>query len=481
MQKRFRLAAGLLVGILSVTPLRADRLPELGDSASSELSLSTEKRIGQQIMHEIRSRELSYLDDPEIESYLNQLGGRLAGFSSDPGIGFYFFAIDDPAINAFAMPGGFIGVHTGLILTAQGESELAGVLSHEISHVTQRHLARQIQREKQMTIPSMVLMALALVAARSNSQAASAAVAVGQGVPAQAQMAFSRDFEREADRAGFETLQKSGFDVRGMSIFFDRLQRASHSYENNALVYLRTHPLAGERMADMQNREQKQRYKQVADSIEFHLVRAKLRALKGAPDEAISDFRELVSDKKYASVGAAHYGLAVALARSRNWADAERELQAAKKLHVSSPMIERLLADCRIGQGDVDGGLLLFREAMARYPLNTALIYAYGDVLVAQKRFADSLAFAENQLRHFSQDVRLFRLQAQSFEALGRRAQQHRALAEAYAVQGLTGLAVEQIGLAQRAGDANFYELSAIDARQRELKQRQKEEDKEKR
>ena len=139
-----RFLAGVLACTFAVQPLRADDLPELGDVASEEFSLSLEKRIGQQIMHEIRTREPSYLDDPDIETYLNQLGGRLVAVSSDPGLGFYFFPIADPSINAFAMPGGFIGVHTGLIVAAQNESELAGVLGHEIAHVTQRHIARQI-------------------------------------------------------------------------------------------------------------------------------------------------------------------------------------------------------------------------------------------------------------------------------------------------------------------------------------------------
>ena len=145
-----RLATGLLACSILLQPLRANELPELGDVASEELSLATEKRIGRQIMNEIRWREPSYLDDSDIEVYLNQIGGRLAAVSSDPGMGFFFFPINDPSINAFAMPGGYIGVHTGLILSAQSESELAGVMSHEISHVTQRHIARQVFQSKKL-------------------------------------------------------------------------------------------------------------------------------------------------------------------------------------------------------------------------------------------------------------------------------------------------------------------------------------------
>ena len=222
-----RFLAGVLACALVAQPLRAADLPELGDAASNELSLALEKKIGQQIMNEIRWREPSYLDDPDIENYLNQLGGRLVAASDDPGMGFQFFAIDDPSINAFAMPGGFIGVHTGLILSAQTESELAGVLAHEISHVTQRHIARQVFQSKKLSMASMLAMGLALLAARSNPQAAGAAITATQAGAISAQLAFSRDFERESDRLGFDTLQKAGYDVRGMSGFFERLQQST--------------------------------------------------------------------------------------------------------------------------------------------------------------------------------------------------------------------------------------------------------------
>ena len=208
-----RLTAFSLACLLAMSPaIPADQLPELGDAASNDLSLATEKRIGQQIMNDIRWRDVSYLDDSEVEEYLNQIGSRLAAASNDPGIGFYFFPVNDTSINAFAMPGGFIGVNTGLLLAAQSESEVAGVIGHEISHVTQRHIARQISLEKQMSVASMVAMAVALLAARSNGQVASAAMVSAGGVATQAQLGYSRDFEREADRSGFDVLRKAGFD-----------------------------------------------------------------------------------------------------------------------------------------------------------------------------------------------------------------------------------------------------------------------------
>src|SRR5664279_5067831 len=320
----------LLMVLFAGAPLvLADDLPDLGESARAELSPQVERRIGENIMNEIRLREPSYVDDPEINDYLNNLGRRLAEASANPTGDFNFFAIRDNTVNAFAMFGGFIGVNTGTILTAQTESELAGVIGHEIAHVTQNHLARQLAKEKQNTIPSLIAMAVGILAARSNTDDAMATVASSQASVVQAQLAYSRDFEREADRAGYQTLLKAGFDVRGMGDFFERLQKAGRVYENNAPVYLRTHPLTVERISDMQNRAQESPYRQIVSSLEFYLVRAKLRAQMGAPREAVGEFESQLRDRKYVSQVATRYGLAFSLLRAKDMAAARREMDAS--------------------------------------------------------------------------------------------------------------------------------------------------------
>lgn len=472
MRFRHRLSFLILAATLACPPGVAADLPELGDVASGELSVQAEKKVGQQIMHEIRRQELSYLDDPDIESYLNQLGGRLSAYSADPGYGFYFFGINDLSINAFAMPGGYIGVHTGLILAAQGESELAGVLAHEISHVTQRHLARQLFQSKRIGMASMLAMGLALLAASSNPQAAGAAIATSQAGAMSSQLAFSRDFERESDRMGFEMLNKAGFDPRGMALFFERLQQTTRLYENNAGAYLQTHPLTSERIGDMQNRDQFLPYRQVPDSLDFLLVKARLRAMQGRADEAVRQFADLLAERKFQSEAATRYGYALALSRAQQWEAAWREIEAVRALRQSSGLIEHLAADIRIGMGDAKRGLQIYREAMLRYPLDRSLVYGLGAALVGSGQFADALRFAESQLRGAPGDVRLHRLRAQSHAGMGHRAMQHAALAETFALQGDTAGALNQLDWAQKAGDANFYESSAIEARVRELKLR---------
>ena len=459
----------------------ADDLPDLGESARAELSPELERKVGESIMNEIRLREPNYIDDPEIDDYLNRLGGRLVEASANPTGDFHFFAIRDNTVNAFAMFGGFIGMNTGTILTAQSESELAGVLAHEIGHVTQNHLARQIAKGKQNTIPSMIAMAVGILAARSNADIALATITSAQAGVVQAQLAYTRDYEREADRVGYQTLEKAGFDVRSMGDFFERLQKAGRLYENNAPVYLRSHPLTLERISDMQNRAQLAPYRQVVSDLDFFLVRAKLRAQAGAPRDAIKEFELQLRDKKYVSQAAVRYGLAVAHLRDKDAKAAQHEMDAISALKVSSPMISGLAADIRLASSDMPGAQTIYRDALQRFPQSRSLIYGYAESLLNSRQYDQCLQFLDAQLQISFSDFKLYGLQARTYSAMGKHLQQFRAQAEYYYLKGQLVQAIEQLQFAQKETDGNFYEQSVVDARLRELRARQVEEDKLKR
>jgi predicted Zn-dependent protease len=458
----------------------AEGLPDLGETAQAEFSPQMEKRVGESIMQDIRLREPSYLDDPEIVSYLNRLGRRLASNSDEARQEFEFFALHDTTLNAFALPGGFIGVHTGLILASQSESELAGVLAHEISHVTQRHIARGLSKASQSQAASWVAIAVAILAARHNSDVAQGAMVAGQAASASQQLKFSRDFEREADRVGLQVLERSGFDVRGMGAFFERLQRFGRLYENNAPGYLLTHPLTVERISDMENRIQMRPYKQVPDSLDFSLVRAKLRAQEGPMQEAITEFETQIRERKFSSEAAAHYGLAIALWRAKNYAAAELQVAELRRLKVASFMVETLAAELRLRQDDAAGAVKILKAAAARYPHERAVAYDLIEALLAAGRPEEALKTSIVDLQAYTTDYRMHALQAKSYATLGKRLQQHRAQGEAYFLQGMLLPAIEQFDLAQKSPDGDFYEYSQVDARLRELKRRQAEEAKQK-
>lgn len=447
------------------------QLPDLGDVSGSELTLQTERRIGESIVREIRLREPSYLDDPEIAEYLNGLGARLIAAAPGARQDFELFAIRDSSINAFALPGGFIGVHTGLISASDNESEVASVIAHEMAHVTQRHIARQIGIQKQMQMPMMIAMAAAILLARSRPDLAGGAAAAAQGGAIQSQLSYSRDFEREADRIGFQTLSGSGFDVRAMGAFFEKMQRSMRVMDSgNVPGYLRSHPVTTERISEAQDRAERLPFKQHADSVEYHLVRAKVRAEANDPQDAVKLFRDAVSDRRFASEPGARYGLAVALLRAREPKLAEAEIARLRADKVASPMVDTVAARARLALGDQAGALALLKAAQARYPHRRPILYALLGVLQDQGRFDEVLAALAEPLRLYPRDAKLHEARARAYASLGRRLLQHQSQAEVYVLQGSLPAAIEQLQLAQSSGDGNFYDLSVVEARLKELR-----------
>jgi len=472
-----RIVAACLGFALLVPQAPAQTLPELGDTSGALLSPALERKIGEQAMQEIR-RDPSYLDDPELTEYVNEIGRRIVAATSDAQQDFEFFLIRDNTINAFAMPGGFVGVHTGLILAAQTESELASVLAHETAHVTQHHLARLLGRQEQMSIPTLAAIVLGLLAARSRPDVTQAVIAGASAASVQSQLNYTRDFEREADRVGFQYLQQAGFDVSAMGTFFERMQKATRLYENNAPAYLRTHPLTSERIADMQNRAQNAVYKQSPDSVEFYLARAKLIAGQGQAREAVAHFEEVVREHRYADEAGARYGLASALARARDFPRAMAQTELVRKILGPHPMVELLAARIRLGQGDAAGARDVLRSALSRSPNYRPLHYAYVDVLQGMGQHQAALAWLADLVKSYPRDARLYDLQAKSYAASGKRLLHHQALAENYVLQGTLPAAIEQLQLAQKSGDGDFYQLSVVEARLRDLRTLQAEDKK---
>lgn len=457
----------LLLALLCVPRVLAQALPELGDVSGAAISPADERKLGERIMRDIR-RDPAYLDDAEVAEYANSLGFRLTARSDATRQEFEFFVVRDAQINAFALPGGFIGIHTGLLLAAQSESEVAGVVAHEIAHVTQRHIARMVSQQGQSQLMSMAAMAVAILAARSNSQVAEAAMAFGQAGVMQSQLNFTRDNEREADRVGVQLLDSAGFDPRGMSAFFERLQRATRVYEGGAPAYLRTHPLTFERIGDIQGRVEQMPYRQVPDSLEFQLIRAKLRAENDTPREAIAFFESSLGERKFLSETASRYGLVASLIRARDYERAKRELVPLRK--TASPIIENLA--CRIpdAAGDAAQALACYEAARRLYPAPRALFYGHVEQLLRLRRPAEALKLIDTRLQTQTDESRLYQLQAQAYAAQGNSLSQHRAQGEAYVRAGQLGAALEQFQIALKSGQGDFYQLSAIEARIRELR-----------
>ncbi len=495
----------IALSILLPVNTHAHELPDLGDVSQVTITPHQERQLGLRIMRQIRA-DPSYLDDSEIAGYLSNLGHRLIANSEETSAGqsFEFFAIQDPSINAFALPGGFMGFNSGLIIAAQSESELAAVMSHEIAHVTQKHLARMIATQKYDWVKSIAALAVAIVAARSNAQASSAILVASQASIIQSKLDFTRKHEKEADRIGLNILLDAGFDPQGMPAFFERLQRAGRFHETGAPSYLRTHPITYERIADIQNRTREMPYRQVLDSIDFLLVRAKLRAMQGKPQDAVTQFKIRLDEKRYANEVVERYGYIHALLRAKKAKLAKNELAHLYQLIHKDPtsailtdhtlgntirveyknviagaMIETLSASVKLANQQMTEAFTTYKNALKIYPQHRALIHGYAQALIQNKQTDAALEFINKQLQLIHNDVQLFNLQAQCYALLGDKMLQHRALAETYMLKNHYSGAIDQLQTALLHSNGNFYQLSSVEARLKQVKALKEEEDKE--
>ena len=452
-----------------------DGLPDLGDVSQAALTPLQEREIGQQSMMQIRASK-QFLDDSEVNDYLNQLGYRLVENSPEPGLDFEFFAVNDYGINAFAMPGGFVGVNAGLLLTTQSESELASVLSHEISHVTQHHLARMIASQQGDSLISMATIALAILAARTNPQASEAAIVSAQARSMQKQLNFTRSYEEEADRIGLQLLRKSGFNTHAMPEFLERLQNSTRLLEGNAPNYMRTHPITSDRIAEIENRVQKDPYRLIPDSLNFQLVRTKLIGAQKTAPAAVAFFSEALGPQGYGNPVAQRYGLVSALLRDNQIDRAAQELATLRKqaqdnpMYRNNPMIATLTGRVMRAQKNDAATLAFYRNAVLNFPQHRALTYDYADLLLQDNQAETALKLLSEQVGLHPTDTRLYDLQARAYAMQGKALEEHQALAYSYAWQGNLYAAMEQLEMAKQAG-GSFYQLSSIESDLRELRE----------
>lgn len=303
---RFAGTVALVLGLLAgLTPASA-QLPTLGDP--SDLSTRTERQIGERIARELY-RDPDYLDDPVLVEYVQTLWQPLLAAARvrgelppelDERYAWQVLLGRDRSINAFALPGGWLGLHLGLVSVTANRDELASVLAHELSHVTQRHISRMMTQQNRQAPLVMAAMVLGALAISKNPDAGQALILGGQAAAAQQQLNFSRDMEREADRVGLGVLTQAGFEPQGFVTMFDKLQQASRLNDNGAFPYLRTHPMTTERAADMQSRQQLAARPPIVPTPQHLLAAARARALS---QSGVDAQRALVAEAQ-ASAGA---------------------------------------------------------------------------------------------------------------------------------------------------------------------------------
>jgi predicted Zn-dependent protease len=485
----------LLCTALGIQPAWAQvRLPSLGESASDEVTVSAEKRLGEQVMREIR-RDPDYLDDPVLLEYLQSIWQPLVAAARQrgeiaPDIDAMFawesFLVRDRSVNAFALPGGYVGVHLALINLTGSADELASVLAHELTHVTQRHIARSVTTSQRQGLLALAgLIAGIVAAARSNNtDAAQAAIMGSQAAALQGQLNFSRDMEREADRIGLSVLRQAGFAPSGMARMFEKLDQANRLNDNGNYPYLRSHPLTTERVAEAQARQGAASPANAAAARPEHaLMQARARVLMDPNVQARRRLQELdranaaSADERLALL----YTSAFASMQLRDFARAadayaqgERQLAAASFGGRGARVWGLLGVELALGQGDANTAAkrlaALPQDATRpRLLLDAQVALAAGDA-ASTKRQSEALQAWVSDHRS---DALAWSTLSSCAERQGQPLRAVRAQAESHAALGDLNGAIERLRAGQRlarsGGPQDFIESSVIDSRLREL------------
>ena len=426
------LLALLLASLVFVSGAGADdiNLPDMGSPADAVLSTNDESRLGSMIMRDIR-RSGQVVEDPLVIEYINDIGSRIVSQTNDGDHNFTFFVVDDPRINAFALPGGYVGVHTGLLEATRSEDELAGVVAHEVAHVTQRHIARAIHANSRQSILStaMMLGAIIVAAAGGSSDAVQGAMAVAQGTAIQQQINFTRTNEYEADRVGIAALADAGFDPYGMASFFDILGRqTTTSPEMRAPEFLRTHPVTSARVAEARNRAREYPAIRSDDSTGYGIARMRMIVARfDTAEEAVAYFE----NRPYANqTDIQRYARAVAYQRAGKYWDA---LDIFKELLDDDKSVIAYhigLGQTLVALDQPREALDIYERALALFPRNVPLVLDYGEQLLQLNQAAKAHAMLLDLMNNVPPTPEQVRLIARAANEAGEDAEAYYYLSE---------------------------------------------------
>ena len=457
--------AGALAAVAPAAARAETRLPDLGDAAGETLSRAEEQRLGEAFLRQVRTH-LRLVDDPEIADYVDSLGQRIA--SADSKRSYRFLTIDTPAANAFAGPGGIIAVNTGLVMITKSESELASVLAHEIAHVSQRHLARIIERSQASSLTTLATILGAIVIATQNTEAGQAAITASVAGAQQSALEYSRENEMEADRIGMVLLHRAGFDPRAMPAFFERFQDWQR-FASKPPAFLSTHPVTLSRISDTQGRAEQFPRRTYRDSAEYSLIRSKVRLrMASSPAEALEYFESRAAAGEASE--ADRYGLALALMAVNRPEEASTLLEALRKEFPERAAHRVAAAQAHTALGETARALDLLAESFARFPDYRALAHGYGLALIQAGRPDEAAALLRKFQRKHDSDAAVYRLLGLAHQRAGRPAASHIALAEFYIQSGNLEAAVRQLDIALKEPSIDEYESARAQARREELR-----------
>ena len=456
----------LTLAVLIGQPAMANDLPSLGDSSSGIVSPEQEYQLGRAWLSLLRG-QVPQLSDPLLKDYLERSVYRLAETSQLQDRRLEFVLLKSPQLNAFAAPGGIIGVNGGLFIHAQTEAEYASVMAHELAHLSQRHFARGLEAQKRMQLPLMAAMLAGVVAAAAGAgDAGIAAIVSTQAAAIQAQRRFSRQNEQEADRIGIVNLERAGYDPRAMPDMFGRLMR-QYRYDQKPPEFLLTHPVSESRIADTRNRAEQYPQSGVQDSLRYQLMRARVSLrFESTPGLSAKRFRAMLEEDQ--SLDSARYGLALAQIRSAQLQEAAVTLQPLLLKAPDEMAYNLAQIELDITANRMDEAASRIKQLLALYPGSYPVRQANIDLLIKQGRLQNAESELDKLVEARPRDPDVWYQVSEVRGLTGNILGLHQARAEFFALVGDYTQAIEQLDFAKRRA-SNFQMSARIDARQQQL------------
>ncbi|HEX2668493.1 MAG TPA: M48 family metalloprotease [Gammaproteobacteria bacterium] len=427
-------------------------LPQIGEAGGDVITPQQEYDIGLQIMSQLRDSG-AILDDPQLQQYIQDIGNQLASHSDNPQLHFAFYVIDDDTINATTLPGGFIVVNSGLLLLTDTEDELAGVIAHEVGHVTQRHLARQLEDQKNHALVNLATMLAAIVAVTrtSDPDVAVGALASAQASLIQHQINYTRTDEAEADRVGIATLARAGFQPQGMVDFFAVMQKNSSLNGYDRIPeFLLDHPLDLNRMSEAQSRASQLHVPPRPASRSFALMRMRLLAMQNNDgiERQLTEFQARVDQAKGWDQVAARYGQALVFQKAGRYADAVKAMRELAAGNDDVVAFRIGLADAEIHAGSVQAGIAAYTDAMRLFPDSAPLTLSYANDLIDAGQPQRAINLLLPLSLESRGDPEAVHLLAKAYDKKGNSADSHYYMSEYYLANGLPAAAVDQLRIA---------------------------------
>lgn len=424
-------------------------LPDLGDASSGLISPRQEYELGQNWLRFYRSR-VPTSTDPFLQSYVERLIKKLSTYSDLQDKRLDILVVENAALNAFAVPGGVVGVHTGLFEYADTEDQFSSVLAHELAHLSQRHFARRIADQKDKSIPNIAaLLASILIAATSGGEAGIAAISATRAAALDSQLRFSRQMEQEADRIGMETLVRSGKDPDAMPAMFENMLKASR-FSRRPPEFLLTHPLTESRVSDAQLRAQQIRQRHIEDNEEYYYAKIRASLVHEANTQfAIRHFEDKVNNDDY-NIKSSTYGLVLALTKAGRLEKAENTLAPLLNSNPDNLYFAVAQAEIEAQRENFDGALSLLKEKLKRYPNHHALNIRAAEILMQAGRYKASQVILTAHSKRRPKDDYIWYLLAEVHGLAGNIFQVHSTRAEYFMLNGLFDKAIIQLKNAMR-------------------------------